>query len=103
EIVQAHQEFLKGCVRVDLFGLRRGTDSTGELIAPLRPNLPELKPGQDYVLEMVVRTLKLGHDFTQGTADSNEVWLDVTVRSGERIIARSGQIEPDGKVDPWSY
>src|SRR5437879_2457870 len=72
-------------------------------MAPRRPNRPELKPGQDYVLEMVVRTLKLGHPFTQGTADSNEVWLDVTVRSGERVIARSGEIDPSGKVDPWSY
>ncbi len=103
DIVKAHQDFLKDCLRVDLFGLREGTNVTGELAAPLRPKLPQLKPGQDYVFEVVVRTLKLGHRFTQGTADSNEVWLDVTVRSGDRIIARSGDIDGEGRVDPWSY
>ena len=37
-----------------------------------------------------MRTLKLGHHFTQGTVDSNEVWLDVTATSGGRVIGRSG-------------
>jgi hypothetical protein len=45
----------------------------------------------------------MGHQFTQGTADSNEVWLDVTVTSGGRIIGRSGGMAPDGRVDPWSH
>jgi tetratricopeptide (TPR) repeat protein len=103
DIVKAHQEFLKNCLRVDIFGLRAGTNVTSDLAAPLRPVATELKAGQEYVLEMVIRTLTLGHHFTQGTSDSNEVWLDVTVRSGERLIARSGDIDEKGQVDPWSY
>jgi tetratricopeptide (TPR) repeat protein len=46
----------------------------------------------------------MGHLFTQGTADSNEVWLDVTVRSGGRVIGRSGgRRGEDGEVDPWAH
>ena len=77
-------------MRVDLFGVREGGEIDGKLIAPLRPEVPTLKPGKKYLLETVIRTLKMGHLFTQGTADSNEVWLDVTVTSGDRVIGRSG-------------
>ena len=105
DIVAAHQEFLKGVVRVDLFGVREGGEIDGKLIAPLRPQVPTLEPGKKYLLETVIRTLKLGHLFTQGTVDSNEVWLDVTVSSGDRVIGRSGGMDPNrgNEVDPWSH
>ena len=48
--------------------------------------------------------MKMGHLFTQGTADSNEVWLDVTVtqrRPGDRPQRRHGPTT--GDVDPWSH
>ncbi len=98
-----HQEFLSECMRVDIFGLRQGNDIESPLVAPLRPEVPSLTPGGKYVLEVVLRTLKLGHHFTQGTVDSNEVWLDVVVRSGDRIIGRSGQLDESGHVNPWSH
>lgn len=103
EIVKAHQEFLQGIVRVDLFGVKEEGTIDGELHAPLRPEVPTLKPGASYLLETVIRTLKLGHPFTQGTVDSNEVWLDVTATSGGRIIGRSGRINESGEVDTWSH
>lgn len=104
EIVAAHRDFLEDSLRVDLFALRADGDTHGELTAPLRPNVPTLEPGRTYLLEAVVRTLTLGHLFTQGTADSNEVWVDVTVRSGDRVIGRSGAIDPErgNEVDPWA-
>ena len=79
--------------------------STATLIAPLRPTVPTLSPGKKYLLETVIRTLKLGHLFTQGTVDSNEVWLDVTVTSGDRVIGRSGAMDAErgNEVDPWSH
>ncbi len=95
--------FLEGVARVDIFGLREDGRIDGALHAPLRPRLPALQPGRDYLLETVVRTLKLGHWFTQGTTDSNEPWLDVTVRLGDRVIGRSGALDEDGDVDPWAY
>lgn len=106
EAVREHQEFLKGSARVDLFGVRqRGSEGylDGKLHAPLRPSVPVLKPGASYLLETVIRTLKLGHPLTQGTADSNEIWLEVTATSGGRLIGRSGGIDDRGEVDRWSY
>ena len=103
EAIKAHQKFLEGNVRVDIFGVKDGGEIDGKLIAPLRPELPALKPGRKYLLETVVRTLKVGHHFTQGTVDSNEVWLDVTVTSGGKVIGRSGGIDEKREVDPWSH
>jgi len=103
EFDEAHRKFNEGVMRVDLFGLREGGTLEGELHAPLRPKLPELVPGQSYLLDTVVRTVKMGHPFTQGTADSNETWLELTIKSGERIIAKSGGRAADGSVDSWSH
>jgi len=103
EAFEPHREFLEDVLRVDLFGIKSGGEIDGDLTAPLRPQVPELKPGETYLLETVVRTLKLGHHFTQGTADSNEVWLDVTLRSGDKVIGRSGGRSDRGEVDRWSH
>ena len=100
---QAHVDFLRNALRVDIFGLKPGGTIDSPLIAPLRPDVPVLEPGRPYLLETVLRTLKPGHLFTEGTADSNEVWLEVTVRSGGEVIGRSGRRGPDGTVDPWSH
>jgi hypothetical protein len=118
DVIETHKKFLqKGAdgksptARIDLFGLKQLLDDQGvdaPLIndEPLRPRLPRIKPGATYMIETVIRTLNIGHHFTQGTADSNEVWVDLTARSGGRIIARSGgmdQGEDKGRVDEWSH
>jgi tetratricopeptide (TPR) repeat protein len=105
DVVAAHQRFLQDTMRVDIFGVREGGEIDGRLIAPLRPEAPTLEPGKTYLLETVIRTLKLGHLFTQGTADSNEVWLDVTVTAGDRVIGRSGALDATrgNEVDPWAH
>ena len=103
DVIAAHQEFLKDITRVDIFGVKEGGTIDGELHAPLRPAVPTLKAGQSYLIESVVRTLKMGHPFTQGTVDSNEVWVDVTVTSGDRVIGRSGAIDDRNEVDRWSH
>lgn len=101
--VEAHRRFNDGVMRVDLFGVREGGRIDGALTAPLRPELPLLRPGMDYLIEVVVRTLKLGHVFTEGTADSNQVWLEVVARSGDRVVGSSGGMDDAGVVDPWSH
>lgn len=103
EIVEAHQKFLEGVMRVDVFGVREGNSLNGRLTAPLRPEVTALNPGKTYLFETVIRTVKMGHHFTQGTADSNEVWMDVTVTSGDRVIGRSGGQDARGYTDPWSH
>src|SRR4029453_12288717 len=92
-------------MRVDLFALREGATIDSPLIAPLRPEVPTVKREQPYLLDAVIRTLRVGHPFTQGTVDSNEAWLDVKISDASgRVIGRSGGIrESDGEVDPWSH
>ncbi len=103
-IIQRHQDFLKDSIRVDLFGLREGGTIDGRLLAPLRPQRPALKPGGTYLLEAVVRTLKLGHPLTQGTVDSNELWADVKVTDADGVvIGRNGGLGAHNEVDPWSH
>ncbi|HHB13301.1 MAG TPA: tetratricopeptide repeat protein [Chromatiales bacterium] len=103
DAVARRKAFLEGVLRVDLFGIKQGGTIDGPLTAPIRPEIPVLQPGGRYLLETVVRTLKVGHLFTQGTADSNQVWVDITVRAGDRIIGRSGGMNELGEVDPWSH
>ena len=103
EALQAHRKMLEGAVRVDIFGVREAGEIDGELLAPIGDRPPVLEPGKRYLVETVVRNLKVGHHLTQGTADSNELWVDVTVKAGDRVIGRSGGMADDGQVDPWSF
>ncbi len=103
-VIEAHREFNEGVVDVDIFGVKPGGTIEDELIAPLRPEVPALEPGEDYLLEVVVRTLGLGHHLTQGTADSNQLWLDVEVRDERgNLVGRSGGLGEGNRVDPWSH
>jgi len=97
------RELLSKAARVDIFGIREDGRVDGQLLAPLRPALPPLHAGKRYLVETVVRTLGVGHELTQGTADSNELWLEVTVRNGEQVIGRSGALGQEGDVDPWAW
>jgi tetratricopeptide (TPR) repeat protein len=66
--------------------------------------VPTLLPGKPYLVEVVVRTLGLGHPFSQGTVDSNEIWVELTAKTASgRVIGQSGGIGSDGQVDPYSH
>jgi tetratricopeptide (TPR) repeat protein len=101
--IQAHKDFNEGVMRVDIFGIKQGGRIEGELSAPIGPNIPALSPGSTYLFETVIRTLKMGHLFTQGTADSNQVWLQVTVTLNGKIVGQSGGMDRRGRVDPWAH
>ena len=104
ETIEAHRNFLKGSLRVDIFGIREEGEIDGAMQAPLRPQLATLEPGKSYLAEVVLRTLKPGHTFTQGTADSNQVWMDVSAANGTEEIGRNGEMnEQTGEVDSWSH
>ena len=101
--LEASKAALAGSMRVDIIGLREGGVIDGPFIGPIRPVHPTLVGGESYLLEVVSRNLSTGHAFTQGTADSNEIWLEVTVRDSQGVIAHSGLIDDDGMVDPDAY
>jgi tetratricopeptide (TPR) repeat protein len=111
---EKNADFLRGTdpegkdrsLRIDLFALKESGTIDGRFIGPLRPALPKLKPGKNYLVEVVIRTINVGHPFTQGTVDSNEVWVDFTAKSGGKVIGRSGALSrPDdtGHVDEWAH
>jgi tetratricopeptide (TPR) repeat protein len=102
-IVKAHENFLKGSVRVDIFGVKEEGRIDGTLHAPIRPKVPALKRGKTYLLETVLRTVRLGHPFSQGTVDSNEIWVDAQLTSGSQVVGRSGGMGAFNSVDPWSH
>jgi tetratricopeptide (TPR) repeat protein len=114
QVIKAHEEFLqKGSdgkspsLRIDLFGLKQlavGAGVEAPLLGdqPLRPTLPRLQAGGTYLAEVVIRTLNVGHHFTQGTADSNEVWVEFTVKSGGVLVGHSGALK-HGQVDEWAH
>jgi tetratricopeptide (TPR) repeat protein len=111
ETIAMHEGYLKGGpdgtdkkLRIDLFGLKQNTKDAA--VTQLRPELPALKPGQSYLVEVVVRTLAVGHHFSQGTVDSNEIWVDFQAKSGGKEFARNGGMTgPDdtGEVDRWAH
>lgn len=103
DVVEAHRRFNEGVMRLDIFGIKDGGAIDGVLTAPLRPEVPVLEAGKSYLIETVIRTVKMGHTFTQGTTDSNEIWLEVLATSGDRVIGTSGLRDDQGEVDPWSH
>jgi tetratricopeptide (TPR) repeat protein len=95
-------------LRIDIFGVKRINNGIPEDENPavIRPTLPRLQPGETHLIEVVIRTLNIGHHFSQGTVDSNEIWVDFEAKAGGKTIGRSGGMSgPDdtGEVDPWSH
>src|SRR6185436_15681631 len=103
DVVKAHQQFLKDCVRVDIFAVKEGGAIDGAMSAPIRPQVPVLKKGRTYLFEVVVRNVRVGHPFSQGTVDSNEIWVDTTASSGDQVVGRSGGLAQHNAVDSWSH
>jgi len=102
EAIAGHAAFNERTLRVDLFAVREGGAIDGALRV-VGAELPVLEAGRRYLLEVVVRTLDIGHEFTQGTADSNEAWLFARATSGGALVGISGGIdEATGALDPWS-
>ena len=102
EALAGHASFNERTLRVDLFAVRDGGAVDGALRI-VGAEMPVLDAGRSYLLEVVVRTLDIGHEFTQGTADSNEAWLWARARAAGEIVGVSGGLdESSGDLDPWA-
>ncbi|RIK76928.1 MAG: hypothetical protein DCC68_18380 [Planctomycetota bacterium] len=112
--IERHRQFLGGSesvgtdrpLRIDIFGIKEGGTTDGKLAAPLRPDVPALARGKTYLVEVVIRALHVGHAFTQGTTDSNEVWVEFSASCGGRSIGLSGGLDgpgDSGQVDRWAH
>jgi tetratricopeptide (TPR) repeat protein len=101
--IESHRKLLNGSLRLDLFGLRRGGSIEGELVAPLPNQGASVVKGESYLIETVLRTLTLGHEFTQGTTDSNQIWIEFIATQDGEVIGTSGGRDDRERVDPWSH
>jgi tetratricopeptide (TPR) repeat protein len=99
DVIRLHQDKK---LRVDIFALRDKGEIDGGLQV-IRPALPELVPGESYLIEVVVRNLGVGHEFSQGTVDSNEIWVQAEASSKGKLLLQSGMLDEHGHLDPWSH
>ncbi|HLV81845.1 MAG TPA: hypothetical protein VKT32_16275, partial [Chthonomonadaceae bacterium] len=73
------------------------------LTAPLNRGGPgaALRRGESVLLDVVVRTLNLGHAFPAGTSDALDIWVELEAKDDKgRIFFHSGSLQwPGGPVE----
>ncbi len=64
-----------------------------------------LRRGESPLIEVVVRTLNLGHAFPGGTFDAFDVWVELEARDDKgRVFYHSGKLSwPDGPVEKAAH
>lgn len=68
------------------------------ITAPLGRVQASVRRGDDYRVDVVVRTRKVGHFFPGGTVDAFDVWLELQATDEKgQILFWSGKVEDDGK------
>ena len=82
------------------------SEAAAPVSAPLNRIGATVRRGDDVLVEVVVRTRKVGHFFPGGTVDAYDTWLELkaTDENG-RAIFWSGNVEDGGKgpVDPGAH
>jgi len=76
------------------------------ITAPLGRVQAAVRRGEDYRLDVVVRTRKVGHFFPGGTVDAFDVWLELQATDDRgQMIFWSGEVQDDGKgpVEPGAH
>lgn len=88
-------------------GVGGGTTGPAEkIIAPLESSNAFVRHGDTLRLDVVVRTLKVGHFFPTGTVDAFDVWLELkAVDNRGDTLFWSGAVADDGKgaVEPGAH
>jgi Flp pilus assembly protein TadD len=68
------------------------------MTAPLGRVQASVRRGDDYRVDVVVRTRKVGHFFPGGTVDAFDVWLELQATDEKgQVLFWSGKVEDDGK------
>jgi hypothetical protein len=86
------QDFLRTTATVDVFALALD-DREQALDAAVA------RPGDEVEIHVVTRTRGVGHAFTNGTADSNEVWVAFRATLGGVVLQESGALDDRGQLD----
>ena len=94
---EGHAKALVGALSIDIFAVREGDGIDAPVRAPLDLETRTIGSGL-HVFDIVLRTRTLGHLFTQGTSDSNEIWVEVTAHLDGEPLAASGQLEGESRA-----
>ncbi|HTD22850.1 MAG TPA: tetratricopeptide repeat protein [Terriglobales bacterium] len=75
-----------------------GGGTVSPVSAPLNRINPTVRRGDTVLVDVVVRTRKVGHFFPGGTVDAYDTWLELKATDDkDRVIFWSGKVEDDGK------
>jgi len=89
-------------LRVDIFAVK--TESMKEPVLAINHAMPALIAGEKATVDVVVRNKGVGHTFPGGTNDSNEGWLEFSLRDDSgNVLAISGFVGSDGHLDPMAH
>jgi len=90
----------------DVNAPKGATREARAITAPLGRVKASVRRAQDYRVDVVVRTRKVGHFFPGGTVDAFDVWLELQATDDKgQILYWSGKVEDDGKgpVEPGAH
>lgn len=101
--IQKVKEFLQnGKLRVDIFAAKTASDPEPKMA--LHRGQLSVKAGETITADVVVRNMGVGHTFPGGTVDSNEGWLEFTVKNENgATLAISGFISENGHLDSMAH
>jgi tetratricopeptide (TPR) repeat protein len=69
-----------------------------QVTAPLNRVNATVRRGEDVLVDVVVRTRKVGHFFPGGTVDAYDTWVELKATDDyDQVIFWSGKVEGDGK------
>ncbi len=96
-------DFLKAeKLNVDIFAVKSA--SQPEALTSLDQGALSLKSDEEITVDVVVRNKGVGHTFPGGTNDSNEGWLEFSVKDEEgNTLLISGFIDDKGHLDPEAH
>ncbi len=73
-------------------------EEAAQVTAPLNRVNAAVRRGEDVLVDVVVRTRKVGHFFPGGTVDAYDTWLELKATDDQgQVIFWSGKVEGDGK------
>jgi tetratricopeptide (TPR) repeat protein len=89
-------------LRVDIFAVK--TEGMKEPVMAVNHTMPALIAGEKATVDVVVRNKGVGHTFPGGTNDSNEGWLELSLRDeAGNVLAINGYVGKDGHLDPMGH
>jgi Flp pilus assembly protein TadD len=99
--------FLKNAVfNVDIFALEvhGPPNTTTPVIAPLGLTSYQLMPGAQVTASVVIQNKGIAHSHVPEQRDMYESWVAFTVKNSKgNVLAQSGELLPNGELDPSAH